>query len=116
MDLSVFVVPVKCNTKVLLRFPISFYLIIIILSECVQKVQCMFFSDIFYSEIINYQCKTDGTSLVSPESRSLFALEVALLIQSLLEQLLGYDACLRESVHALTNFNVDPAVFCCFLS
>jgi hypothetical protein len=64
----------------------------------------------FYPEIVNDKAENYTTPDVTPEARSVLALVVTPLGQSLFEELVGDDAGLGEAVHAFLNFNIDSSV------
>ena len=63
-----------------------------------------------HSRIINYQSEHEGAPHVAVEARSELAFVVAVLAESLLEELFGQDACFRNSIHAHIDFEIDILV------
>ena len=63
-----------------------------------------------HSKIINYQAEHDGAPHVAVEARGELTFIVAVLAESLLEELVGQDACFRKSIHAHIDFEEDILV------
>ena len=65
---------------------------------------------VIYSKIINYQAEHDGAPHVTVEARDEFTFLVSVLAESLLEELVGPDACFSKSIHAHLDFKIDIIV------
>ena len=63
-----------------------------------------------HSKIINYQAEHDGVTQLAVEARGELTFVVAVLSESLLEELVGQDAYFRKSTHAHLDFEVDVIV------
>ena len=63
-----------------------------------------------HSKIINYQAEHDGATHVAVEVRSELTFVVSMLVKSLLENLVGQDACFRKSIHVHLDFEIDTIV------
>ena len=70
----------------------------------------MLFAHILDSEIVDDKCECDVARFVSPQTWSAWSGMVSELGKVLGETLAGNDAGLFESVHALSDFHVDPSV------
>ena len=64
----------------------------------------MLFAHVFDTKIVHYKRKADWTTDMGPQSGYKLGLEVAMLVQSLFKQLIGYDAGLRQSIHTSDGF------------
>ena len=69
------VVPLKSDTTVERSTPINVYSVV--LSECIEEMFCMLFSNIFDTEIIDNKSEADGTCCVFPETRGVDDLVIA---------------------------------------
>ncbi len=67
----------------------------------------MFNSNIFYPKVIYDEAELDGTPFVAPETRSFI---VAFGMKARLEEIVGQDVGLGETIAALADFEVDPTV------
>jgi len=81
--LSFVVIPFEMNSDVSFACPICCDLVMFF--EDSFKMLCMLFADIFYTEIIDYQCELYGTCLVFPEAGYDFALVVTVFVESFLQ-------------------------------
>jgi hypothetical protein len=80
--------------------------------EGVNKVLCIGLVDLFDSKVIYDKGETEVAGGVLPETRGLGRGRVAISGQVLGEALVGKDAGLFETLHPLTNLEVDPAIGC----
>ena len=60
-----------------------------------------------HSKIINYQAEHDGAPHVAVEARGEWKLVVDVLAESILEELVGHDACFRKSIHSYLYFEIN---------
>ncbi len=67
----------------------------------------------FYPKIVNDKAENYAAPDMTPEARRVLALVIIPFRQSLFEELVGNDAGLGETIHALANFNIDPSVVGC---
>ena len=72
----------------------------------------MRFSNIFSAEIVNAECKRNGTPVVLPETRVDFALVIARGPESLFQEFLCNYTCLREPIHSLLDALVHIPIMC----
>ena len=112
--LSFVVVPFHVNANV--SFPCPICGDFVVFFECVFEVICMFFSNIFYSEVIDHECELYWSCLVTPESWDEFALMISVFVESFFEEFVCEEACLWESVHAFDHLKVDETFRCDFFS
>jgi hypothetical protein len=102
------VVPVKCEAAVEAASPVG--------GDCVKVLEgfdempCVLVTDVFYAKVIDDEGKGDGSGFVAPEPRGEVGRLVAVLGQVLFEALIGDDASLGQTIHAFSNFDVDPSV------
>ncbi len=61
-------------------------------------------------KVVGNECKHDGASFVAPEPGGGDCLVVVEFGKVVLEELVGKDACLGETVHSLAHLKVDPEV------
>jgi hypothetical protein len=50
---------------------------------------CMFFVDVFDTEVINNQCELYGSCVMLPKARYKFALLVSVFVEAFLEEFVG---------------------------
>ena len=60
-----------------------------------HEVVNMFFTDVFYAEIVDHECEGNGPCDVLPETGYQFALEVTVFVESLFEELICDKSHLR---------------------
>jgi hypothetical protein len=102
------VVPVECEAAVEAASLVG--------GDCVKVLQgfdempCVLVTDVFYAKVIDDEGKGDGPGFVAPEPRGEVGRLVAVLGQVLFEALIGNDASLGQTIHAFSNFDVDPSV------
>jgi hypothetical protein len=78
--------------------------------ENIKEVIEVFYADIFYSKVINNEAELDGISFVAPEARGGFHLVVTFNEKAGLEEIIGKDASLGQTITTLANFEVDPTI------
>jgi hypothetical protein len=78
--------------------------------ECFDEMPCVLVTDVFYAKVIDDKGKGDGPGLVAPEPRGEVGWLVAVLGQVLFKALIGDDASLGQTIHAFSNFDVDPSI------
>ncbi len=104
---------VPFDDKSAISFSFLFIRARIIFLHRLSQVLSMFFSDVFYPEVLNYKRKSDWALLMGPQPWRCFALVVPMFLQLFYQELLGNDPCLREPIHALADFLVDVPTGCC---
>jgi hypothetical protein len=60
----------------------------------------VFFADVFHSEVIDYEAEGDGTGLMGEKAWSVGRLDLTLFAEVEDKDVIGENACLRETVHA----------------
>ena len=113
VDLEAFIVPVEVKAKVAVPGPVTGNFEVLL--EVVHEVFDMLLALVLNSEIFNAKGKRNRTPNMGPKSQHNPGLPVALFVQSLLNNLLGEEPNLRQSVHALTDLDINVAVLCEFL-
>jgi hypothetical protein len=108
------VVLIQCYPNVSFACPITCKFVVFF--ECVLKMLCMFFANVFDAKIIGNQCELYGSCVVLPKSWHQFALPVSMFIEAFFEEFVGQESCLREAVHAALGSDVDASIFGGFLS
>jgi hypothetical protein len=61
-------------------------------------------------KVVDNECKHDGAPFVVPEPGGGGCLAVVEFGKAVLEEFVGKDACLGETLHAMAHFEVDPGV------
>ena len=72
----------------------------------------MRFSNIFNAEIVDTECKRNGSPVVLPETRVDFSLVIALGLESLFQEFLCNYTCLREPIHSLLDAHAHIPIMC----
>ena len=67
-------------------------------------------TDIFNTKVINKQAKHNGAPLMAQQARSGEALVVAVILETFFEENFGQGPRLWETINAVTNFKVNPAI------
>ncbi len=67
-------------------------------------------ANVLDGKVIDDECKHEGASCVVPETRGGDCFLVVEFGKAVLEEFVGKDACLGETVHAVVHFKVDPQV------
>ena len=75
----------------------------------VQVIQ-MFLANILDSRIVDYKTKYDWTPLVAPHPWCRGGFIITHVIESFLQQSVGYFSRLRQTIAATNNFEVNPTV------
>jgi len=75
--------------------------------ENIKEVIEVFYSNIFYSKVINNEEELDGTPFVVPEARGGFHFIVTFNKKVGSEKIIGQDAGLGQTIATLANFEVD---------
>ncbi len=82
----------------------------VVLFESLAKMIQVGITNALDGKVINNECKHDGAPFVVPEPRGCGCLVVVEFSKAVLEEFVGKDACLGETVHATVHFKVDPGV------
>ncbi len=80
---------------------------VIVFFEHANQMFCMLFAYILHPKIVHHEGELNGTPFVGPQTGDNFVMEVALLVEALLEKLLGNDPRLGKFVHPTEDFKVD---------
>ena len=75
-----------------------------------HEVVNVLFANVLYSKIIYAKSEGNWAPCVSPKAWYKCVLVVAFCVESLLQQLLGEESRLGESIHSSPEFNVDVSV------
>ncbi len=67
-------------------------------------------TNVLDSKVVNNECKHDGVPFVAAEPGGGGCNIVVKFGKAFLEEFVGKDACLGETVHATAHFKVDPGV------
>jgi hypothetical protein len=102
MDLACGVVPVEHEAKVLHAFPIDVNLVVLL--EYAGEMFDVFFVDVLHSKVVDNKDEADWTPIVMPIPWCDLALSVPCLVEVLGEEVLSYNAGLREAVHPTSHF------------
>ena len=70
---------------------------------------------VFYAKIIHYEGECYGAPCVRPQAGGVGNFKLSLFAKPLLQQLVGQDARLGESIHPLPNLHVNIAVLDFFM-
>jgi hypothetical protein len=73
-------------------------------------MQCVVFADVFYAKVVDDKGELDWTGLVFLKAWCVFGRDVAECGKVFAQLVVGDDAGLRESVHALADFIVNISV------
>ncbi len=85
-------------------------LLSVVLFEKIQEKVEIFDSNIFNTKAINNEAELDGMPFVVPKSWQGVSFVVALSNMAGSKEIYGKDACLREIVTAVANFEVYPTI------
>ncbi len=102
------VVPFKCHTSKV--GAVNFLRDFVVLLESLATMIQMGIADILDGKVVDNECKHDGAPFVAPEPRGGGCLLVVKFGKAVLEEFVGKDACLGETVHATAHFKVDLGV------
>ncbi len=114
VNLAFLVVEIEVDSAVFLAFPVLVHHIVFF--ENLDEVICVLFSNIFYTEIINYEAECDWSLIVLPEAWCFVTLAVAIFRQPLFEELLGNDSCVGKPAHSAFHADVDIPIFVHFFA
>ena len=92
VDLAIAVVPVQRDPDITFSSPIRCYLVV--LFESVFEVESMLSADVLDSEVVNNKGELYRSLVMLPETWYELALVVAVLVESLLEELVGKETSL----------------------
>ncbi len=81
----------------------------VFLEEIPEEVKVLD-ANVFNAKVVDYEAELEGTPFVVPEARRRCCFIKTFGNQTGVEQVVGQDACLRESIAATVNFKVDPAI------
>jgi hypothetical protein len=70
----------------------------------------VFFADVIISTVIEYEAAGDGTGLMREESWSVGRLDVAIFAEVEDKVVIGKNSCLRETIHAFGEIEVDKSI------
>jgi hypothetical protein len=87
MDLALVVVPIQCYPHVTFSCPIAHKFVVFF--ECILEMLCMFFANVFDTEVINNQCELYRSCVMLPKARYQFALSVSVLVEAFYEEFVG---------------------------
>jgi hypothetical protein len=87
MDVALVVVPIQCYPNVLFACLIACKFVVFF--ECVLKMVCMFFANVYDAKIINNQCELYGSCIVLPKSRYQFVLLLSVFVEACFEKFVG---------------------------
>ncbi len=102
------VVPFKCHAGK--AGAINFFRDFVVRFESLAKMIQVGITNVLDGKVINNECKYDGLPFVAPEPGGGGCLTVVEFGNAVLEEFVGKDACLGETVHATAHFKVDPGV------
>ncbi len=82
----------------------------VVLFETLAKMIQVGITNVLDGKVISNECKHDGVPFVVPEPRGGGCLVVVEVGKAVLEEFVGMDASLGETIHATAHFKVDPGV------
>ncbi len=82
----------------------------VVLFESLAKMIQVGITIVLDGKVVDNECKHNGAPFVAPESRGGGCFVVVKIGKVVLEEFVGKDACLGETVHATAHFEVDPGV------
>ncbi len=82
----------------------------VVLFESLAKMIQVGITNVLGGKVVNNECKHEGAPLVAPEPRGGGCFVVVKIGEVVLEEFVGKDACLGETIHAKAYFEVDPGV------
>ena len=104
----ILVVPVEGKAAVEATSPVSRDCVEIF--EGAEEMAGVLLADIFDSKVVNDERARDRSGFVVPKTRGEVGRFVPVLVEVFFEALVGDDAGLWETVHALADFDVDPPI------
>jgi hypothetical protein len=81
-----------------------------ILFESLAKVILVGIANVLDGKVVDNECKHDRVPFVAPEPGGGGCLVVVKFGKAVLEEFVGKDACLGETVHAMAHLELDPGV------
>ncbi len=102
------VVPFKCHAGK--AGAVYFLRDFVVLFESLTNMIQVGITDVLDGKVVDNECKHDGAQFVAPEPGGGGCLVVVEFSKAVLEEFVGKDACLGETVHAMAHFKVDPGV------
>jgi hypothetical protein len=102
------VVPFECHAGE--AGAIDFFRDVVVFSESLTKMIQVGIANVFNGKVINDECKHDRVPLVAPETGGGGCLIVVEFVKAVSEEIVSKDACLGETLHATTHFEVDLGV------
>ncbi len=102
------VVPFKCHAGK--GGAVNFLRDFVGLFESLAKMIQVGITIVLDGEVVDNECKHDRAPFVAPEPGGGGCLIVVEFGKAVLEEFVGKDACLGETVHATAHFKVDPGV------
>jgi hypothetical protein len=82
----------------------------IVLFESLAKMIQVSITNVLDGKVIDNECIHDGGPFVAPEPGGGGCFLVVKIGEAVLEEFIGKDACLGETVHATAHFVVDPGL------
>ncbi len=107
-DLNCTVVPFKCHTGK--AGAVNFLRDFVVLFESLAKMIQVGIIDVLDGKVVDNECKHDGAPFVVPEPGGGGCLIVVKFDKAVLEEFVGKDACLGETIHTTAHLQVDPGV------
>ncbi len=102
------VVPFKCHAgKVCV---VNFLRDFVVLFGSLAKMIQVGIANVLDGKVVNNECKHDEAPCVAPEHGGGSCLVVVEFGKAVLEEFVGKDACLEETIHAMVHLKVNPAV------
>ena len=108
MHLAIDTVPIKSEAEIACSLPVRVNSIV--LFEYTDEMLDICLVDVLHTEIINNECETDGVPVVSPIPWCDLALVVTGFVESLGEEVLHDDTCLRKTIHAASYLTKHIAI------
>ncbi len=102
------VVPFKCHVGK--AGAVNFLRDFIVLFESLAKIIQMGIAIVLDGKVVNNEYKYDGAPFVAQEPGGGGCLVVVKFVKAAVEEFVGKDACLGETVHATAHLKVDPGV------
>jgi hypothetical protein len=103
------VVPFKCHSGKAGAVNFLRDIIVLFLVSLVKMIQ-VGITNLLDGKVVNNECKHGGAPFVAPESGGGGCLVVVKFGKVVLEEFVGKDACLGETVHDAAHFKVDLGV------
>ena len=108
MHLALDIVPIQSEAEIACSLPVRVNFVV--LFEYAHEVLYVCLVDVLHAEIVNDECKTDGAPVVSPVPWCDLALVVTGFVESLGEEILRDDTCLRKTIHAASYLTKHIAI------